>query len=193
MTIICLVRHGETDWNAEGRLQGSMDIPLNQNGIMQAKACSEHLQEVPWDFVVTSPLQRAKDTAEIINGNLNLPLIVMDEFMERHFGDAEGMTLEDRRAIFPDKKYPNQETKLSLNTRLMEGIKKINDQFANSRVLLVAHGAVIDAILNAFSVGEEETFTRLQNGCISHIHFEQDNWQVKGVNEVSHLLSYPRQ
>lgn len=185
-----MVRHGETDWNAQGRLQGSRDIPLNRTGILQAKACSEHLKSSAWDFIITSPLTRAKDTAEIINGKLNVPLIVMDEFMEQHFGDAEGMTLADRRAIFPDKKYPNQEPKSSFNQRLMAGIHKINDQFANSRILLVAHGAVIDSILSAFSESEKNGRLELQNGCISHIHFDQDNWQVKGINQVSHLLSY---
>jgi uncharacterized phosphatase len=187
-----LVRHGETDWNAQGRLQGSKDIPLNETGILQAKACSEHLKDLSWDFIITSPLKRARDTAEIINGKLDLPLMVMEEFMERHFGDAEGMTLQDRRAIFPDKKYPNQESKSSLNKRIMEGIHKINQQFSNSRVLVVAHGAVIDAILTAFSPEATHGISQLQNGCISHLHFAQDNWQVKGVNQVSHLLSYTR-
>lgn len=169
-----------------------MDIPLNETGILQAKACGEFLKESSWDYIITSPLKRAKDTAEIINGKLDLPLMVMEEFMERHFGDAEGMTLQDRRAIFPDKKYPNQEPKSSLNKRLMEGVQKINHQFTNSRILLVAHGAVIDAILTAFSPEATSGITQLQNGCISHIHFDQDNWQIKGVNEVSHLLSYTR-
>ncbi|MDN7240796.1 histidine phosphatase family protein [Planococcus sp. N028] len=192
MTTICLVRHGETDWNAQGKLQGSMDIPLNANGILQAKACSEHLKETAWDYIVTSPLQRAKNTAEIINGKLDVPLIVMAEFMERHFGDAEGMTLQDRRAIFPDKKYPNQEPASSFHDRLIGGVQKINQQFANSRILLVAHGAVIDAILTAISSEEKAGNTPLQNGCMSHIHFNDNNWQVKSVNEVSHLFSQSR-
>ncbi|TWT25928.1 histidine phosphatase family protein [Planomicrobium sp. CPCC 101110] len=187
MTRICLVRHGETDWNAQGRLQGSMDIPLNANGILQAEACSEHLKETSWDFVITSPLQRAKNTAEIINGKLGVPLIVMEEFMERHFGDAEGMTLHDRRAIFPDKKYPNQEPLELFKQRLMFGIKKIEQQFPDSRILLVAHGAVIDLILSAFSLEAKPGYTSLENGCISHIHFGEQGWQVKGINQVGHL------
>ncbi|TWT09336.1 histidine phosphatase family protein [Planomicrobium sp. CPCC 101079] len=187
MTKICLVRHGETDWNTQGRLQGSMDIPLNANGIMQAKACGEHLKEASWDFVITSPLQRAKNTAEIINGKLDVPLIVMEEFMERHFGDAEGMTLHDRRAIFPDKKYPNQEPMNVFKQRLMSGIQKIEQQFSESHVLLVAHGAVIDAILSAFSLEEKAGYTSLENGCISHIHYGERGWQVKGINQIEHL------
>ncbi|PSL40881.1 putative phosphatase [Planomicrobium soli] len=164
-----------------------MDIPLNANGILQAEACSVYLQKSAWDFIITSPLQRAKNTAEIINGKVDVPLIVMEEFMERHFGDAEGMTLHDRRAIFPDKRYPNQEPADVFKQRLLSGIQKIQEQFGDNRILLVAHGAVIDTILSAFSLQEKDGYTSLENGCFSRIHFEQENWQVKEINQVAHL------
>ena len=109
MTIICLVRHGETDWNAIGKLQGRTDIPLNETGIFQAEKCGEYLKESEWDFIITSPLNRAKQTAEIIKRKIDVPLLEMDHFVERHFGEAEGMTLQEISAAFPDKMYPNQE------------------------------------------------------------------------------------
>ncbi|WP_240620132.1 histidine phosphatase family protein, partial [Peribacillus acanthi] len=112
MTKICLIRHGETDWNSLGKLQGRTDIALNKQGILQAEECRQFLKESKWDLIVTSPLLRAKQTAEIINQDFNVPLIEMKEFLERDYEDAEGMTINEREKAFPDKKYPNQEDRL---------------------------------------------------------------------------------
>lgn len=118
MTTICLVRHGETDWNALGMIQGKTDIPLNQKGIKQAKECGVFLKSDTWDVIVTSPLTRAKQTAEIISSIIDKPSIEMADFIERDYGDAEGMTAEERMKTFPDKKYPNQEERSSLQKGL---------------------------------------------------------------------------
>ncbi|WP_371931551.1 histidine phosphatase family protein [Bacillus sp. MMSF_3328] len=86
MTEICLVRHGQTDWNAEGRIQGRTDIELNEMGVRQAAACRDHLANENWDIIISSPLQRARQTAEIINQNIQKPLVLMEEFIEKSFG-----------------------------------------------------------------------------------------------------------
>ena len=114
-----MIRHGETDWNAIGKLQGRTDIPLNETGIQQAEECSEFLKTSQWDVIITSPLQRAKQTAEIINKNIKVPVIEMDDFMERDYGDAEGMAYEERIAKFPGNIYPNQEERAPLNKRII--------------------------------------------------------------------------
>ena len=72
---IYLIRHGETDWNLEQRLQGAMDIPLNENGIELARETARGLRDVPFDVIYTSPLRRARQTAEIIRGDREIPLI----------------------------------------------------------------------------------------------------------------------
>lgn len=188
MTTICLIRHGETDWNAAGRLQGKTDIPLNYTGVKQAEACGTFLTSSHYDVLITSPLKRARQTAEIINQLLHLPLIVMDDFAERYFGDAEGMTYDERRTSFPDKNYPNQEETEDFLNRIMTGLQEINQSYPNQKVLLVAHGAVIKAILTHFS--EDDTLipqNRLMNGCISNIHFEKEKWNVKDFNRTEHL------
>lgn len=191
MTSICLIRHGETDWNSLGKLQGRTDISLNNNGILQAKECSQFLKGFQWDAIITSPLKRAKETAEIINNDLSLPLIEMDEFIERSFGDAEGMTIEERLATFPNRNYRGQESRKSLNKRIISGINAINQEFVNKKVLLVAHGAVINTILAEFSNGEIGSGkTKLINGCISNIEFIQDKWKINDYNQVKHLSQY---
>lgn len=186
-----MVRHGETDWNAIGMLQGRTDIPLNETGIQQAEECSEFLKTSQWDVIITSPLKRAKQTAEIINKNGILPVVEMEEFLERDYGDAEGMTYEERISKFPDKIYPNQEEREFLNKRVIEGIEKINRRYGDNKILLVAHGAVINAILAVLSNGKIGSGkTNLINACISNIYLYQDKWQIKDFNQVSHLSKY---
>jgi uncharacterized phosphatase len=191
MTTICLIRHGETDWNVEGRLQGTTDTSLNAKGVKQAQACSTYLTSSSYDVLITSPLKRAKQTAEIINQQLQLPFHEMDDFKERSFGDAEGMTYESRRAVYPDKNYPNQEETTDFYNRVMTGLRKVTQLHPNQRVLLVAHGAVIKVILKTFSNDENILENnRLMNGCISNIHFENEKWNIKDFNRTAHLPSH---
>ncbi|ANU10987.1 hypothetical protein A1A1_07944 [Planococcus antarcticus DSM 14505] len=188
MTIVCLIRHGETDWNALGKIQGKTDIPLNAAGTQQARQCGAYLTASDWDLIITSPLQRARQTAEIINETLGLPFVEMDEFVEKHFGDAEGLTFKERAFTFPDRHYPNQEDNGSFSERLATGLEIINDCYLDKRVLLVSHGGVINAILGKLSDGEIGSGkTRLLNACLSHIHFDENNWIIRNYNQVSHL------
>jgi uncharacterized phosphatase len=186
-----LIRHGETDWNAIGRIQGRTDVPLNSKGILQAEECGQFFKTSQWDVIITSPLKRAKLTAEIINRSLFVPLVEMDELKEKCFGDAEGMTLQERRIAFPDNIYPNQEDESSLTIRVMSALDKIKQKYGDSRLLVVAHGAVINSILAHLSDGELGFGkTKLKNACISDIHFHQEQWKVQTFNQVSHLTPY---
>ncbi|SET24332.1 broad-specificity phosphatase PhoE [Oceanobacillus limi] len=188
MTSICLIRHGETDWNATGRMQGKTDIPLNAKGIEQAEHCGASLHPADYDVLITSPLKRAKRTAEIINQYLHLPMIEMKDFAERSFGDAEGLSMEERREKFPDHQYPNQEEKENFNQRVMGAIQQVTQLYPNQRVLVVAHGAVINQILATLSQGEIGSGkTKLLNTCINNIHFHEDKWNIKDYNVVDHL------
>ncbi|MGP4042444.1 histidine phosphatase family protein [Gracilibacillus sp. D59] len=194
MTSICFVRHGETDWNALGKIQGQTDIPLNNNGRSQADECGRYLQDSEWDLMITSPLLRAKETATIINKYLDLPLTEMEDFCERGFGDAEGMTVTERLQVFPDGIYPNQESFEALTERLVEGIRKIHKLHKGKKVLLVAHGAVINAILTHFSDGKIGSGkTKLVNGCINHIEWlEEESWKIKSYNQTGHLSAFSK-
>lgn len=188
ITKICIVRHGETEWNAIGRLQGRSDIPLNAKGIKQAEESGEYLKNSQWDVIITSPLQRAKKTAEIINTYIDVPLVVMDDFKEKSFGDAEGMTIEEIKMAFPDRNYTNQESSDALIQRLMGGLEKIKHNFEDKNVLLVAHGAVINAILAHLSDGElGYGKSRIDNACLNDIHFEENGWIIKAYNRIEHL------
>ncbi|NPC92105.1 histidine phosphatase family protein [Bacillus sp. WMMC1349] len=188
MTAICLIRHGETDWNAQGRLQGRTDIPLNETGKRQAKETGECLKGTSWDLIITSPLKRAKETAEIINQYLHIDIIEMEDFIERNYGDAEGMAFADRMKLYPDKNYPNQETKEDLAERLIAGIEKISEQYPNQKILLVAHGAAIHTLLTKIAIDDSELHqTKLVNACLSNIRMLKNKWHVEDYNLSDHL------
>ncbi|MFT4417014.1 histidine phosphatase family protein [Fredinandcohnia humi] len=189
MTVVCLVRHGETAWNAIERIQGRTDIPLNEVGIKQAEACREYFREHrDWDVLFSSTLTRAKQTAEIINEGLNLPFYQMEDFVEISFGEAEGMTIEERRSTFPNGISPNEEPNDVLLGRVFKGLSNIQREYPKQRVILVAHGGVINAILEHLSNGElGYGKSKLDNASLSHIFFDEGSWKLLDYNQVSHL------
>lgn len=185
---ICLVRHGETDWNRIGKLQGHTDIELNTTGITQANACADFLLQSNYELVITSPLKRAKKTATIIAERNSLPIIEMPIFKERNYGAAEGLTPEERAVKFPDLNYPNLESREALTNRVMLGLEQIHLQQKATKIIVVAHGAVINSILAAISHNEIGTGkTKLANACLSLIRFSENKWQIIDYNVVTHL------
>ncbi|WP_151021779.1 histidine phosphatase family protein [Bacillus sp. FSL R5-0422] len=188
MTTICLVRHGETDWNAAKRIQGRTDIPLNNTGKWQAEQTGLYLKDAHWDVVISSPLTRAKETAHLILKHIDAPLVIMDDFIERDFGDAEGMSFEERQKLFPNKQYPNMEPLETIQDRMVEGIEKVRVAYPNQQVLIVAHGAAIHALLTTLAdehLGLENT--RLVNACLNYVEWKDCKWKVLDYNVVSHL------
>ena len=188
MTAICLVRHGETDWNAAKRIQGRTDIPLNDTGKWQAEQTGLYLKDAHWDVVISSPLSRAKETAHLILQHVHAPLVIMDDFIERNFGEAEGMSFEERQKLFPNKQYPNMEPLSALQDRMLEGIEKVRATYPDKRVLIVAHGAAIHALLTVLAdehMGIQDT--RLVNACLNYVEWTDGEWKVNDYNVVSHL------
>jgi len=102
MTCIILIRHGETDWNIEGRYQGQADPPLNSNGTQQAEELAKSLQNAGLDVLYTSPLQRAKQTADILSKKLMLPVIDEPRLMEIHQGDWQTRLRSEIQNLYPD-------------------------------------------------------------------------------------------
>lgn len=187
-TNLCLIRHGETDWNAQGKIQGRTDIPLNAKGRKQAKETSSFLLNGNFDLIITSPLLRAKETGKIINSALNLTIYTMDEFIERNYGKAEGLTREERAKRYVNGQVPDIESLGNLHKRIKSGLEKIIQCYPNKQVILVAHGGIINAILALLSdsqIGSGKT--KLLNACISNLEFKQDQWEIKDYNQTTHL------
>jgi len=184
-TVICIVRHGETDWNAQGRLQGREDIELNDSGREQAVHIASLLGREQWDVVVSSPLKRAYETAKIIAGILHIAEIsVEDEITERDYGSASGLFPDVRKSRFPDG-IPDQEDFELLRLRAMSGLDKIVRKHKGKRIVVVSHGALTNSILYTLSNGEFGSFkTRLKNGCINQITLQDGKWTVNFYNKT---------
>jgi uncharacterized phosphatase len=184
-TVICIVRHGETDWNAQGRLQGREDIELNDSGRQQALKIAAYLSTEHWDVVVSSPLKRAYETAQIIARILAISEVEVEEqITERDYGEASGLWPEDRRSRFPDG-IPGQEDFELLRQRAMSALKRIVNSHLGKRIVVISHGALTNSILYTLSGGEFGSFkTRLKNGCINQIKVQEGQWTVDFYNKT---------
>jgi probable phosphoglycerate mutase len=144
------LRHGETDWNAEGRSQGRSDIPLNEVGLLQAERAAVALQGRGIATIVSSPLSRALRTAEIVNQALQLPLSTDDDLMEVSFGTEEGQPMGDWYDdwIAGDFTPDGAETFRGLLARAVAAVNRAT--VLPAPVLVVAHGALFRALRLAF-------------------------------------------
>jgi len=183
---ICLIRHGETDWNASGRLQGREDIPLNENGMLQAAQCALALKSREWRAIFTSPLKRARQTANILAGILNIPELYEDAgLMERDYGKASGLLPEERAARFPDGNWEGVEDWDALRDRACGAITSIAERFPDGDVIVVTHGGVINSILAELSnceIGSGKT--RLKNACVSMLEYRDKAMRIVFYNKT---------
>jgi uncharacterized phosphatase len=189
MTTICMVRHGETDWNAAGKIQGQKDTALNTKGREQARLAGLYLRRWRWDAVFTSPLQRSKESACLIARAIGIHEVQeMNHFLERDFGQAEGLTSEERRRRYPDGTVPGLEPWEQLRHRTMQGLDVLVKGYPGGKLILVAHGGAINAILatiSAGSIGSGKTV--LRNAGLSWIHFQHAIWEIEFYNYTAHL------
>lgn len=156
---LLLVRHGETDWNAAGRLQGQTDVPLNANGRAQALALASRLRAEGIRAIGASDLSRARGTAEIVGGALGLEVALLDaDLRERGYGAWEGLTRGEcaarhpeawaRHVADPRTPPPGGETAEALLARVVPAIHRAAERLASPAVL-VTHGGVMRAFLSA--------------------------------------------
>lgn len=145
---IYVTRHGQTDWNVQGKTQGRADIELNEVGIKQAKQTKEELKNVDIDLIICSPLRRAKKTAEIINEGRNIPIIFDDQIMERDFGEFEGekIKFDEFWDYNAHPRYQKVETIQEIISRISNFLDRIKEEYKDKNILLVTHGGVSIAI-----------------------------------------------
>ncbi len=189
LTVMCLVRHGETDWNRSGRRQGREDLSLNETGLHQARLTGAYLRQWPWDAIVTSPLSRALQTATIIREMTGVEVCEpVAELVERDYGASSGMTAEQASERWPDGNIPGLESHAELRDRASSVLEALAARFAEKRLLVVAHGSLINAMLFVVSGGELGSGrTSLSNACLCHLSRLDDRWRVDEYNSVVHL------
>jgi probable phosphoglycerate mutase len=146
------LRHGETDWNAQGLSQGNVDIPLNPTGIAQAGAAAQRLRNRGITTVVSSPLSRARVTADIVGGVLDLPVTIDDSLREVRFGVQEGQPMSDWFPHWVAGEFTPEgaETFAALRQRAVTAINR--STVLPPVVLVVAHGALFRALRTAMLI-----------------------------------------
>ena len=179
-----LLRHGQTDWNIDFRLQGITDIPLNETGILQAQTAAAAIPKSFWNFVASSPLSRALDTAKIVAHAIEIPEVTVDSLLlERSFGEAEGMTHSEWKENFPDGIPPAGETLDELRLRADALLDHLLNQYRGTRVLAVSHGAMIRKLVRVVSRGELPLAgERFENTSLTVIKHGSNGWQIESYN-----------
>ena len=189
---IFLLRHGETDWNKEERLQGHTDIPLNQNGRLQINHVAEILANlyIGIDLIISSPLSRAHESAEIVAKRLSYEkddIVTEPLLIERYFGAGEGLTIVERKERYPDNIYPKMESFEDLIERAHSVFVKIVKLYKDKEnILVVAHGAILYAILTAITDGQVVYWgdtVKMDQGSIHLIKYIDGAVQLAKYNE----------
>lgn len=199
MTTLLLVRHGETDWNATRRIQGSSDVPLNWTGLAQAQATADRLAERfagVRPVVVASDLSRARETAEIIATTLGVDAPALyPQLRERSYGVAEGLTDEEYIARFgawDRENIEGAETTVQLRHRALGGIRRVVRDARRLHapvdvpVIAVAHGALIGEVIRHAS-GDTLPLPgeRLANASVHEFRVERDRLAVLSYAAVA--------
>ncbi|MBF4633062.1 histidine phosphatase family protein [Agreia pratensis] len=180
-----LIRHGQTDWNRDGRLQGSSDIPLNDTGRAQAVETAAVLADQGLSAIVSSPLMRARETARIIAEILDIDLgASYDDLIERDYASLEGAVPTEPIPDEPNADFADIEPREAVTARGMRAIVEIRDtrlplDGPDATVAAVCHGTIIRFVLSEI-LGEE--IPHIHNAAINEIEWADGAWRVLSVN-----------
>lgn len=167
MTILCFVRHGQTDQNKLKKIQGQKDFPLNENGINEANALGEKLKKnhETFDYIFTSPLKRAYKTACILKDYLNLDDPIIDEaFIERSFGICEGMDVCDEVFVnILNNTAEGLEKSFDLQKRVIDECLHLSNLYPDKKLLIVSHSHTIKAITTFIDPNKYKFSDKLSN------------------------------
>lgn len=205
--LITLVRHGETDWNAAGRIQGHEDIALNNVGLAQAQALSARLSGEPITQVFCSDLIRTRQTVAPLLANRDLPVIYDEQWRERHFGRLQGMSRDQIRTSEPEAfglmsrrdlsaSFGNGESLLQFYDRCIRALCHVVKSAEGEHPLVVCHGGVLDCVYRYVS-GQSLDSARqagLSNAAINQLRMAGDpagqklSLNIQCWDDTSHLI-----
>jgi probable phosphoglycerate mutase len=199
-TRLCVVRHGETAWNAEHRVQGQLDIPLNEIGLRQAEAVGRVLAEERFDAIYASDLVRARQTAYPISHLLSLKILPEKNLRERHYGIFERLTYAEVKIRYPedyarfearDPEYAFRtgESLKDFSARSIAVISKLVSEHKDQSILVFTHGGVLDKLYR-FITGLPLSAARnfgIPNAGLNRIDIAPAGWQIRAWADVAHL------
>lgn len=201
-TRFCLIRHGETNWNAERRLQGHTDTPLNSRGEIQAKQMAQALKnaKLSFDVLYSSDLQRAVNTADAIVQLFGVKNTIDSALRERHFGVLQGLSIDQAPLTYPeiwqahinrelDHDLAGGESILQFAARVEGAIEKLRMLHSGKTILLVSHGGTLDMmyrIASKQSLGSERIVS-VPNASLNWIVHNDQGWVVERWADIRHL------
>lgn len=200
-TELYLVRHGRTLANVRQLLVGATDYPLDELGERQAQQVAGRFRTIPVDSILTSPLQRARTTAERIADVTNREPEIVPGLSEINFGAVEGLTIQQVIRQFPelrphlgdfenlDLAWPEGDSRRGFAERIMATFLGIIDRFENERVAVVCHGGVIGAFCAQVGIGPSDNAVRwaVSNCSITHLVVTPEHTKLELWNDVAHL------
>ncbi|HEY3634202.1 MAG TPA: histidine phosphatase family protein [Caldimonas sp.] len=200
VTRIVAVRHGETVWNAEMRMQGQLDTALSERGRRQAARAAEVLADAGIEAIVSSDLARAFDTAAAIAGAVGLPVATDPGLRERSFGMFQGYTYAEIDALWPveaaqwrrhDPAFAPDggESLVDFNARAVAAVTAIAERARGRSILVVTHGGVLDCLYRAASgLGLDAPRSwELGNAAINRLLFTGERFTLVGWSDTAHL------
>ncbi|MFZ9298450.1 MAG: histidine phosphatase family protein [Hylemonella sp.] len=210
MTDVLLIRHGETDWNRQLRFQGQLDVPLNAVGQDQARRLAERLAQENFSHLISSDLQRARQTAEPVGRHPRLPQALEPELQralrEQHFGLAEGMRVAEIQRDYPqawaqwvrfepDFAFSGGESTRQFHARVMGALHALAQGHPGQTIVLVTHGGVLDMIYRSALAlplsGPRQSL--IPNAGVSRVRLAGQAIQILQWADTAHLADMPPQ
>lgn len=190
LTTICIVRHGQTDWNLQHILQGQEDIPLNETGKIQAQQSANFLKNKKnWDVIVSSNLGRARETAQIIADEIGITTIQLDErLIERDMGEASGKNYLHLTEKLDNREIDGMESDNDLVARSYKSFLDITSKYKGKNIIIVSHSETIKGILLGIDPTTNYFKIRLKNACACMIEEENSKFLVREINISNHIL-----
>jgi probable phosphoglycerate mutase len=201
-TCICFVRHGETNWNAERRMQGHIDIPLNTTGMGQAKRLANALMQTKhsFDAIYSSDLERALHTANVVANALSLAVQTTPQLRERNVGQLQGLLLSEAPVLLPeiwqshiarelDHDLGGGESIRAFHQRMQGVLELLLRQHRGQSILAVSHGGSLDMIYRIVTQQalDAERVAVVPNTSLNWITHDGSVWSIQRWADTSHL------
>jgi len=200
MTVIILIRHGETDWNREQVFRGRIDVALNEVGVTQARAVQESLKDTEIDGIYSSPLSRAFETATIVGENRNVAVRGEEGFIDIDFGAWQGLSHQKVKEEYKDLyetwlaqpdlvTFPDGESLKEVRIRSMESLEEVIKNNPEKTLALVSHRVVLKVLLCTILGLELSRFWYLrQDTCaINRVEYKDGSYFLTLLNDTGHL------
>jgi probable phosphoglycerate mutase len=200
MTRVVVVRHGQTGWNVEMRIQGHGDSHLTEEGIAQAEAIARRLEDEPCDVLISSDLGRAHETAKRVAARNGKPIVLDPRMRERAFGVGEGMSYAELDRVYPgsflrtgevdpDLCVPGGESRRQFHARVCGAFEDIAAKHAGRNLIVVAHGGVLSSLYRHIKAIPLESVhpIPIANASYNLLHHDGRAWTIETWSDTAHL------